>query len=92
MRPASIAALVTICISASTGAQAGAQSTARPMEFDRCLQLIRSTAGKLGVAPINIVETNDLRMVRFVTADGSVLVTCSRPDRKMVLTRSDKKR
>ncbi len=64
-------------------------STTKTMSFENCLQVIRSTAADLGVAPINIVETNDLRMVRFPTVDGSVLVTCSRPDRKMVLTISD---
>ena len=66
-----------------------AESTTKTMSFENCLQVIRSTAVDLGVAPINIVETNDLRMVRFPTADGSVLVTCSRPDRKMVLTISE---
>lgn len=64
------------------------ESTTRTMTFDQCLQNIRSVSSQLGVAPINIVETNDMRMVRFPTADGSVLVTCSRPDRKMVITRS----
>jgi hypothetical protein len=36
-----------------------------------------------------VVETNILRIVRFNGSDGgSVLVTCSRPDQKMVITQS----
>ena len=65
------------------------QSTSKSMSFEECLQVIQRTATQLEVAPINIVETNDMRMVRFPTSDGSVLVTCSRPDRKMVMTISE---
>lgn len=61
-------------------------STSKSMSFEDCLKTIRVTASNLGVAPINVVETNDMRMVRFKTSDGSVLVTCSRPDNKMVMT------
>ena len=64
------------------------QSTTKTMSFEDCLLLIRNTSTQLGVAPVNIVETSDTRMVRFPTADGSVWVTCSRADRKMVLTLS----
>ena len=66
------------------------QSTSKAMSFEDCLKVIRDTATSLGVAPINIAETSELRMVRFPTADGSVLVTCSKPDRKMVMTVSKK--
>jgi len=66
------------------------QSTSKTMSYEDCLRVIQNTATQLGVAPINIVETSEMRMVRFPTADGSVLVTCSRPDRKMVTTISKK--
>jgi hypothetical protein len=62
------------------------QSTSKVMAFDDCIRTIQTTSGQLGVAPRNIVETTDVRMVRFTTSDGSVLVTCSRADRKMVTT------
>jgi hypothetical protein len=58
------------------------------MSYGECLTRISQASQDLGVAPINIVETNDLRVVRFVTSDGSVLVTCSREDGKMVITKS----
>jgi len=64
------------------------ESTSQSMSFQECLQVIQRTSSQLGVAPINIVETSIMRMVRFPTNDGSVLVTCSGPDRKMVLTHS----
>ncbi|PKP68313.1 MAG: hypothetical protein CVT82_15675 [Alphaproteobacteria bacterium HGW-Alphaproteobacteria-4] len=59
------------------------------MSFEDCLSLIRRTASDLGVAPINIVETEIMRMVRFVASDGTVMVTCSRLDGKAVITKSD---
>lgn len=66
------------------------QSSSKSMSFDDCLRVIQNTATQLGVAPTNIVETSEMRMVRFPSSDGSVLVTCSRPDRKMVMTVSKK--
>ncbi len=77
-----------VAVPTIVGAQ---QSTSKSMSFEDCIKTIQITASQLGVAPINIVETNDVRMVRFLTADGSVLVTCSRADRKMVTTLSKNK-
>jgi len=63
-------------------------SETRSISFEECLALIRQMATEFAVAPVNIVETNDLRIVRFLTVDGSVLVTCSRLDQVMVVTMS----
>ena len=82
-----LAGVIAALFSSTTFAQ---QSTSKSMSFEECLQVIQRTAAQLGVAPINITETTDMRMVRFPTNDGSVLVTCSRPDRKMVMTVSKK--
>ncbi len=74
------------------GAQAGTRVLKKETRsFDSCLAVIRETASTLGVAPINIVETNILRIVRFPTNDGSgksILVTCSRPDNMMLINES----
>jgi hypothetical protein len=64
------------------------ESTTRDMSFEDCLRTIRKVASDLGVAPINIVETDILRIVRFLTSDGSVLVTCSKPDNKLIITKN----
>lgn len=77
--------ILTATISSPLLAQ---ESTSTTMSFENCLELIRATAQQLGVAPINIVETSDVRIVRFITIDGSVLVTCSRLDRKIIVTKS----
>ena len=58
------------------------------MRFEACLASIRDLATQLAIAPINIVETDEIRMVRFCTTDGSVLVTCSMPDQKRAVTTS----
>lgn len=63
----------------------------KSMSFENCLRMIRNVSGKLGVAPVNVVETNILRIVRFKTDDGSgksVLVTCSKLDQKMMMNES----
>lgn len=65
-----------------------AVSKGSSMDFTACLSRIRTMSSELGVAPSNIVETADMRVVRFHATDGSVLVTCSKPDRKMIITRS----
>jgi hypothetical protein len=62
------------------------RSESKSMGFDECLKSIRLLAESIGQAPINIVETDSVRMVRFISSDGSVLVTCSRPDQKQVIT------
>lgn len=66
----------------------GMHSESRRMSFVNCLRMIRKVAGDLGIAPINIVETSGLRIVRFPVTDGSVLVTCSAADNKLVVTKT----
>lgn len=68
--------------------QPAPQSQTITMTFEACLELIRGTAADIAQAPINIVETKDLRMVRFLFKDGSIIVTCSRGDGKAVITKS----
>lgn len=67
-------------------AQADVSSKSVAVSFEGCNLAIRTMASKIAQAPDNIMETNEMRMVRFYTNDGSVLVTCSRPDGKMVVT------
>ena len=60
--------------------------------FESCIRYLQTVATDLGVAPTNIVETTDLRIARISTNDGSgvsFLVTCSRPDQKLLITQSD---
>jgi hypothetical protein len=87
MRNALAAGAMALC-AMTAGAQPKSQS--QSMSFDDCIKVIQRTAQDLRTAPVNIVETTEMRMVRFPTAEGSVLVTCSRPDRKMVMTFSQK--
>ena len=63
----------------------------KSMSFQQCVATIGAMASKLGVAPVNIVETNILRLARFSTNDGSgksYLITCSKPDRMLILNES----
>ncbi len=72
-------------------AEGGLPTVTKPMGFQECLATIRGAATDMATAPINIVETANLRIVRFNTSDGSVLITCNGPERKMVMIRSPHK-
>lgn len=58
----------------------------KSVSFENCLEALRGTSTKLAVAPINIVETTDMRMVKFPTKDGPVIVTCDRARQKMSMS------
>lgn len=70
---------------------AHSRTYSRGVPYPACLQFIADTAERLKQAPINIVETSEIRVVRFRTADGSILMTCSRPDEKLTMTESAKR-
>ena len=80
-----IAAVFVVSLISAQSANAQETTTER-MSFEDCQKAITTAAFDLRVDPINIVDMNDLRMVRFPIADGSVLVACSLPERKMVVT------
>lgn len=65
----------------------GMETCTGNVAFADCLGMIQRSADEFGVAPINIVETRSLRIVRFPASDGSVLMTCSL-DGQMNITRS----
>lgn len=81
----SVIGVIAVCLAATS---AFARTETRSMSFENCNTLIRQMAGQFGIAPVNIVETTIMRVVRFPTTDGSVLVTCSAPDRKMIVEQS----
>ncbi len=66
-------------------------STTKEMGFDDCIKVIEKTVKQLGVPYNTIVNTKILRMVKIITADGSILLTCSKPDRKMTTTITQQK-
>lgn len=61
------------------------------MDFQSCLATRSQVIAQLNVNPrdiIEIVNTGMLTVTRVCTSDGSVLITCSKEDRKMVVTQS----
>lgn len=86
--PTALAVLMISALPALAGTKVVATKS---MSFEACIASIQEVATKLATAPVNIVETTILRVVRFNTNDGSgksILVTCSRPDQKMVINES----
>lgn len=65
------------------------ESKGRAMDFSACTKMMQNQVLEHGVARTRvIVNTDILKSLRICTAEGSVLMTCSHPDRKMVLTKS----
>jgi hypothetical protein len=76
-------------------ATASAESTSTPMSFEKCQAVQANTIAQLDVPPediVHIVNTSVMTMTRLYTADGSVIITCSAPDNKMVITKSSEGR
>lgn len=66
------------------------QSHSQVMDFNNCLSLQRQTAEFLqGQTVLHLVNTSELSLVKYCTVDGVILITCSKPDGKMVTTKSD---
>lgn len=76
-------------------ALAAAESTSTSMSFEKCQAVQANTIAQLNVPPgdiVHIVNTSTMTMTRLYTADGSVIITCSAPDNKMVITKSSEGR
>ncbi|MEZ0246058.1 MAG: hypothetical protein ACAH09_05420 [Methylophilaceae bacterium] len=79
----------SVAFPATTFAAASSQTIS--LSFEECLARKETVISQLGVNPKNIipvVNTNIMTMTKLCTVDGSVIVTCSKPDRKMVITQS----
>jgi hypothetical protein len=66
-------------------------SSSRSMSFDNCIKVLDETGRRLDAEPIDVLSTNDVRIAQFGTNDSSVLITCSRPDSKMITMRGDRR-
>lgn len=64
----------------------GLKTMSEALSFEDCVQRIQAISQEVKAAPTNIVETTELRMVKYYAVDGEILVTCSRPDHKMLVT------
>ena len=66
-------------------------SESRSMDFDECKKIQASTLlSSVGTKTkvFSTVTTDILTSIRVCTTDGSVLLSCSKPDNKMVVTKS----
>lgn len=75
----------------SSSANAKPSSQSISMSFEQCISKRESVIASLGVNPRDIkpiVDTGLMTMTRICTNDGSVLITCSSVDQKMIITQS----
>ena len=80
---------LTASFAAAILAGSGASETQTiALPFDQCLEAIISTGRQLDVLPSDIRNVPDGVQVRFDTTDGTVLVTCSRTNARMVIVKT----
>lgn len=68
-------------------------STAADMTFDQCTASVQSTIKSLAINwkdVKRIVNSAQVTITKICTHDGSVTITCSAPDSRMVTTRGDR--
>lgn len=87
--------LMTIGVSAcgTVGTSgSGANTETRSMDYLTCVSEQRAYANQFRAAGASVydveVGTSSAKAIRICGGDGSVLVTCSSPDRKMIIHRS----
>jgi uncharacterized lipoprotein YmbA len=62
-------------------------SRTETMPFGQCIALVDDVAETLDANPITVLRTSDVRIVRIEAADGIVILSCNRPENRMVLTK-----
>ncbi len=80
--------LLLAAASFSATAHAEARSETKVMDFEVCKMFTEKSVRDLGVPYDAVVRTGILWVTKIPVSDGAVLITCSKPDRKMVLTQS----
>jgi hypothetical protein len=68
-------------------ADKGAETRQASMSFEDCVSLVDDVSEELGVAPVSILRTSDMWVMRVDAVDGSLLLSCSRPANRLTLTR-----
>jgi hypothetical protein len=68
--------------------QGAARSTSQAMDYSECIVKLESVVGAVrpNYPSRTIVSTNLMRVEKVWTNDAAVTVSCSAPDRKMVMT------
>lgn len=87
-----LAALALAALSAPALGDSSVVGT-RTMTFDECLDASERTIANLNVPAsqiVPIVNISIVRMTKIITEDGAIIVTCSAPDNKMSIVKSDR--
>ena len=77
-------------VTSNESSQVVVKEYSKEMDFDSCLALQKGMENAISpnYKTLHLVSTSELSVVRFCTNDGSVLSTCSRPDKKSVTLQS----
>lgn len=86
-------AMVFCMVAISTAANAEASSQSINATFEQCQATLEGVISDLAVPRSevrSIVDTSIMSVTRICVVEGSILISCSRPDEKMVITQSSK--
>ncbi len=88
-----VVALIAVLagVSAPRAANAVTRSQTATLPFEQCVGNIESLTIQFGIMPIKVLDLPDIKIARFITPDGFVLVTCSKADQQMSVTQSSDK-
>ena len=87
-------ATVLYCVSIFGATLANAESQKIPMSYTECLTRKEVVVSQLGVRArdiIPIVNSNIMSVTKYCTIDGSLILTCSKPDNAMIIVSSANK-
>lgn len=81
--------ILTLTLVIATAAHAG-QTETRSMDFDTCLKVMDQSLNKTLKTTYSIVaNTSVIKIAKITTTDGSVIITCSAPDRQLTVSHVD---
>jgi len=56
------------------------------LPFEVCLKVIETTSEKISVEPVVMINENDVRVVRYNLADGTMTIVCDRIQGELIVT------
>lgn len=80
--------VILVLLTEAAHATSGRETVVQTISFKGCLNAAQALANQIGVKPAVVIDTKWVKMFRITGSDGTILVTCSGKERKMVISRT----
>lgn len=84
-------ALMLALLALPAHASSERETVTQTISFKGCLAAAQKLADQVGVKLVRVIDTASVKMFRVPGSDGTISVTCSAKERKMVLSRTPKR-